>query len=71
LKFNINSNIFHWFYLFPYCSLLWVSDISPKSLIYTTHIKKVIAKFYSFTLRSKETDKKYQIRNFAEVRNFA
>jgi len=26
-------------------------------LIYTTHIKKVIAKLYSFTLRSKITDK--------------
>jgi len=24
---KIKSNIFHWFYLFPYCSLLWVSDI--------------------------------------------
>jgi len=23
----MKSNIFHWFYLFPYCSLLWVSDI--------------------------------------------
>jgi len=23
----VKSNIFHWFYLFPYCSLLWVSDI--------------------------------------------
>jgi len=23
----VESNIFHWFYLFPYCSLLWVSDI--------------------------------------------
>jgi len=27
LKSKIKSNIFHWFYLFPYCSLLWVSDI--------------------------------------------
>jgi len=27
LKSKIMSNIFHWFYLFPYCSLLWVSDI--------------------------------------------
>jgi len=54
----IKSNIFHWFYLFPYCSLLRVSDIQPKSLIYTTHIKKVIAKLYSFTLRSKMTDQK-------------
>jgi len=23
----MKSNIFHWFYLFPYCNLLWVSDI--------------------------------------------
>jgi len=23
----MKSNIFHWFYLFPYCSLLWKSDI--------------------------------------------
>jgi len=37
--------------------MLWVSDIQPKVLIYTTHIKKVIAKLYSFTLRSKITDK--------------
>jgi len=27
LKSKIKSNIFHWFYLFPYCSLLRVSDI--------------------------------------------
>jgi len=27
LKSKIKSNIFHWFYLFPCCSLLWVSDI--------------------------------------------
>jgi len=27
LKSKIKSNIFHWFCLFPYCSLLWVSDI--------------------------------------------
>jgi len=27
LKYKIKSNIFHWFYLFPYCSLLWASDI--------------------------------------------
>jgi len=44
-------------YLFPYRTLLWVSDIWPKSLIYTTHIKKVIAKLYSFTLKSKLTHK--------------
>jgi len=31
---------------------------NQKVLIYTTHIKKVIAKFYSFTLKSKITDKK-------------
>jgi len=31
---------------------------NQKALIYTTHIKKVIAKLYSFTLRSKITDKK-------------
>jgi len=40
-------------------------------LIYTTHIKKVIAKLYSFALRRKITEKQYQVRNFAEVRNFA
>ena len=55
---KIKSNISHWFYLFTYCSLLWVSDIQPKSLIYTTHIKKLIAKLYSFVLRSKIIDKK-------------
>jgi len=27
LKSKIRSNIFHWFYLFPYYSLLWVSHI--------------------------------------------
>jgi len=27
LKSKIKSNIFHWFYLFSYCRLLWVSDI--------------------------------------------
>jgi len=31
LKSKNKSNIFHWFYLFPYCALLWVSDIQPKS----------------------------------------
>jgi len=31
LKSRNKSNIFHWFYLFPYCSLLSVSDILPKS----------------------------------------
>jgi len=36
----MKSNIFHWFYLFPYCSLLWVSDIEPKSLnLRNTHQK--------------------------------
>jgi len=24
---KIKSSIFHWFYLFPYCSMLWVSGI--------------------------------------------
>jgi len=41
-----------------------------KILIYKTHIKKVIAKLF-FILRSKITDKQLQVRNFAEVRNFA
>jgi len=27
MKSKIKSNIFHWFYLIPYCSVLWVSDI--------------------------------------------
>jgi len=44
---------------------------SQKVLIYTTHIKKVIAKLTSFTLISKITYKQQQVRNFAEVRNFA
>jgi len=35
--------------------LLCVSEFLPKVLIYTTHIKKAIAKLYSFTLRSKKT----------------
>jgi len=56
LKSKIKSNIFHWFYLFLYCILLWLSN--QKVLIYATHIKKVIAKLHSYTLRSKITDKK-------------
>jgi len=43
---------------------------NQKVLIYTTHIKKVIAKRYSFTLRMKITDKTEWGRNFAEVGNF-
>jgi len=71
LKSDIKPNILHWFYLFPYCTLLWVSVISPKSFnLHNTH-QRVIAKLYYFTLRTKITDKKYQVRNFAEVRNFA
>jgi len=27
IEVKVKSNIFHWFYLFPYCSLLWISDI--------------------------------------------
>jgi len=30
----------------------------------TTHIKKIIARLYSFTLRSKLTEKQYYVRNF-------
>jgi len=33
-------------------------------LIYTTNIKKVIAKLYSFALRRKITEKQYQVTNF-------
>jgi len=40
-------------------------------LIYTAHIKEVIPKLHLFILRSKITDKQQQVRNFAEVRNFA
>jgi len=40
-------------------------------LIYTTDIKKRIARLYFFILRSKTTEKQQQVRNFAEVRNFA
>jgi len=40
LKSKIKSNIFHWFYLFPYWSLLWLSDIQPKSFNWhNTHQK--------------------------------
>jgi len=40
LKCKFKFNIFHWFYLFPYCSLLWVSDIQPKSFnLHNTHQK--------------------------------
>jgi len=40
LKSRNKSNIFHWFYLFPYCSLLSVSDILPKSFnVHNTYQK--------------------------------
>jgi len=39
--------------------------------IYTTHIKKAIARLYFFILRNEITEKQQQVRNFAEVRNFA
>jgi len=58
LQSKIKFHIFHWFYLFPQCSLLWVSDIKPKSFNLHNKHEKVIAKLYSFTLRSKITDKK-------------
>jgi len=38
--------------------------------IYTTHIKKVIARLYCFILRSKIAEKQSQVRNFAQIRNF-
>jgi len=39
--------------------------------MYITHIKKVIARLHFFIVRSTITDKQHQVRNFAEVRNFA
>jgi len=44
---------------------------NQNALIYTTHIEKVIARLNFFILRSKITEKQQQVRNFAEVRNFA
>jgi len=44
---------------------------NQKVLIYTTHIKKVMAKLYSFPPNSKTTDKQYKFWNFAKVRNSA
>ena len=38
-------------------SLLWHLTSNQKVIIYTTRIKKLIAKLYSFTLRSSITDK--------------
>jgi len=58
LNSKIKSNIFHWFYLFPYCSLLWVSDFQPKSFNLHNTYQKSNRQFYSFTLSSKITDKK-------------
>jgi len=58
LKSKIKFNIFHWFYLFPTVACCGYLTSNQKVLIYTTHIKKVIAKLYSFTLRCKITDKK-------------
>ena len=43
---------------------------NQKVLIYTTPIKKVIVKLYSFILRNKITEKQDWDRNFAEVRYF-
>jgi len=60
MRSKTKSNIFQLLELFPCCSSLWVSEYlisNQKDLSYTTHIKKVIAKLYSFTLRSKITDK--------------
>ena len=38
---------------------------NQKVLIHTTHIKEVIAKLYSFTLRSKIGEKQEKVRKFA------
>jgi len=40
-------------------------------LMYTTHIRKLIARLYFFILRSRITEKQQQVRKFAEVWNFA
>jgi len=36
-------------------------------LMYTTHIRKLIARLYFFILRSRITEKQQQVRKFAEV----
>jgi len=69
MRSTTKSENFQWLKLFPCYSLLWVPD--QNVLIHTTHIKRVIARLYFFILRSKITEKQYQVRNFAEVRNIA
>jgi len=51
------SENFQWLKLFPCYRLLLVLTSSQNALIYTTHIKKVIARLYFFILRSKITEK--------------
>jgi len=49
------------FYGRPWAALSLAAPLltsNQKVLIYTAHINKVIARLYSFTLRSKITDKK-------------
>jgi len=61
LRSKTKSKNFQWLKLLPCCSLLSPLAtylISNQNvLIYTTHIKKVIAEFYFFILRRKITDK--------------
>jgi len=41
------------------------SDVQPKNFVFATHIKKLIAEVYSFTLKRKITGIQGKIRNFA------
>jgi len=66
LRSATKTEIFQWLKFFPCYSLLWVPGISNQTvLFYATHIKKVIARYYLFVLRSKITENQYQVRNFA------
>jgi len=49
----------------------WYLTSNQNVLIYTTHTEKAIARLNFVVLRSKTTEKQQQVKNFAEVRNFA
>jgi len=57
LRSTTKSENFHWLKLFPCYSLLWYLAANQNVLIYTTRMKKVVARPYFFILRSKITEK--------------
>jgi len=72
LRSTTKCEYFQWLKFFRCYSLLWVPDIKPNCFnLHKKNIKKVIARLYFCILRNEITEKQCQIRNFAEVRNFA